>query len=71
MGSRIAVVGAGNVGATVAQYVALHGIGECVLVDVVEGLPQGKALDLSESLKEGGRGFGGKARPLDDRKSRK
>ena len=50
MGPKIAVIGAGNVGATVAQYVALQGTGECVLVDIVEGLPQGKALDMSESL---------------------
>ena len=43
---RVTVVGAGNVGATVAELLLLHGIANVVLVDVVEGLAQGKALDL-------------------------
>jgi len=46
---KVTVAGAGNVGATVAQYVAGKGIADVVLVDVVEGLPQGKALDLYEA----------------------
>jgi len=49
MRSKVTVVGAGNVGATTAQRV--HGLGyaDVVLVDVVEDLPQGKALDMLES----------------------
>lgn len=46
---KITVVGAGNVGATVAQRVAQKQLGDVVLVDIVEGVPQGKALDLMES----------------------
>ena len=46
---KIAVIGAGNVGASVAQYCAEMELGDVVLVDVVEGLPQGKALDLTEA----------------------
>lgn len=45
---KITVVGAGNVGATTAQLLALKELGDIVLVDVVEGMPQGKALDLAE-----------------------
>jgi malate dehydrogenase len=43
---KITVVGAGNVGATVAQYTVERELGDVVLVDVIEGVPQGKALDL-------------------------
>ena len=47
---KITVIGAGNVGATVAQRIADKELcEEVVLVDVVEGIPQGKALDMSES----------------------
>lgn len=46
---KITVVGAGNVGATTAQLLAYKKLGHICLVDVVEGLPQGKALDLMES----------------------
>lgn len=46
---RIACVGAGNVGASVAQYCAEMELGDVILVDVVDGLPQGKALDLTEA----------------------
>ncbi len=46
---KITVVGAGNVGATVAQYAVERELGDVVLVDVVEGLPQGKALDLLQA----------------------
>lgn len=45
----VACIGAGNVGATVAQYCLDMELGDVVLVDVVEGLPQGKALDLTEA----------------------
>jgi malate dehydrogenase len=43
------VVGAGNVGATVAQYAVERELGDVVLVDVIEGIPQGKALDLAQA----------------------
>ncbi len=46
---KISVIGAGNVGATVAQYAADRELGAVVLVDVIEGLPQGKALDLAQA----------------------
>jgi malate dehydrogenase len=45
----VTVVGAGNVGASVAQRVAEASLADVVLVDIVEGLPQGKALDLAEA----------------------
>src|SRR5512134_4051879 len=46
---RITVVGAGNVGATAAQYIVEKELGDVVLVDVIEGIPQGKALDLAQA----------------------
>ena len=49
MRTKISVVGAGNVGATVAQLIAYKELGDVVMVDIVEGLPQGKALDLLEA----------------------
>jgi malate dehydrogenase len=45
---KITVVGAGNVGATAAELIALKELGDVVLIDIVEGLPQGKALDMNE-----------------------
>ncbi len=53
---KITVVGAGNVGATVAHQILMHEIGDVALVDVVEGMPQGKALDLAESTPVEARG---------------
>ena len=47
--SKVTVVGAGNVGATAAQRIFDKGFADVVLVDIVEGLPQGKALDMLES----------------------
>ncbi len=47
--AKVTVVGAGFVGATVAQYVCGQDIADVVVVDVVEGLPQGKGLDLFEA----------------------
>ena len=46
---KITVVGAGNVGATLAQRLAERNYADIVLVDIVEGLPQGKALDMLEA----------------------
>jgi malate dehydrogenase len=46
---KITVVGAGNVGATTAQRLAERDYADVVLVDIVEGMPQGKALDLNQS----------------------
>ncbi len=45
---KIALIGAGNIGGTLAHLAALKGLGDVVLFDVVEGVPQGKALDLSQ-----------------------
>lgn len=47
--AKVTVVGSGNVGATVAQYVAENDLADVVLVDKIEGIPQGKALDLYEA----------------------
>ena len=49
MRPKITVVGAGNVGATAAQYAVEKELGDVVLVDVIEGIPQGKALDLAQA----------------------
>jgi malate dehydrogenase len=46
---KVAVVGAGNVGATTAQRIIETGLADVCLVDIVPGLPQGKALDLQEA----------------------
>ena len=46
---KITVVGAGQVGSTVAQLVAFKNLGDVVIIDIIEGVPQGKALDLQES----------------------
>ena len=45
---KIALIGAGNIGGTLAHLAALRNLGDIVLYDVVEGMPQGKALDLME-----------------------
>ena len=46
---KVTIVGAGNVGATTAQRIFDRGYADVVMVDIVEGLPQGKALDMLES----------------------
>ncbi len=46
---KITVVGAGNVGATAAHLLALKGLGNITLIDIVDGVPQGKALDIQSS----------------------
>ena len=47
--SKVTVIGSGNVGATVAQYVAEKDIADVVLIDIIDGMPQGKSLDLAEA----------------------
>ncbi len=47
--NKITVIGAGNVGATTAHWAAQRHLGDVVLVDIQEGMPQGKALDLAEA----------------------
>jgi malate dehydrogenase len=49
MRNKIALIGAGNIGGTLAHLAALKQLGDVVLYDVVEGMPQGKALDIAES----------------------
>jgi len=46
---KISIIGAGNVGATCAHWAAVKELGDVVLLDVIEGMPQGKALDLAQS----------------------
>ena len=50
MRKKVSIVGAGNVGATAAHWIAAKELADVVLVDVIEGLPQGKALDLLQAL---------------------
>jgi len=47
--NKIALVGAGNIGGTLAHLVGLKELGDVVLFDIIEGVPQGKSLDLAES----------------------
>jgi malate dehydrogenase len=47
--AKITIVGAGNVGATTAHWAVAKELGDVILIDIIEGLPQGKALDLAES----------------------
>lgn len=47
--AKIALVGAGNIGGTLAHLIGLKQLGDVVLFDIAEGMPQGKALDLAES----------------------
>ena len=49
MKKKVSVIGAGNVGASLAQLVAKSGLADIVIQDIVEGVPQGKALDLSQA----------------------
>ncbi len=49
MRMKVSVIGAGNVGATTAQRIAEKELADVVLVDIIEGVPQGKALDLAEA----------------------
>ena len=49
MKSKVAVIGAGNVGASTALYVAERGLADVTLIDIVDGMPQGKALDMQQA----------------------
>ena len=49
MEKKVTVIGAGNVGATAAQRLAEKELCDVVLIDIVEGIPQGKSLDLMEA----------------------
>jgi malate dehydrogenase len=49
LAAKITIVGAGNVGATAAHWAVIKELGDVVLLDIIDGLPQGKALDLAES----------------------
>ena len=46
---KIALIGAGQIGGTLAHLIGLKELGDVVLIDVVDGIPQGKALDLVQS----------------------
>jgi malate dehydrogenase len=50
MRKKVTIVGAGNVGATAAHWIAAKELADVVLIDVVEGVPQGKGLDLLEAM---------------------
>ena len=50
MRKKVTVVGAGNVGATAAHWIASKELADVVLIDIVEGVPQGKALDLLQAM---------------------
>ena len=56
MKHKVAVIGAGNVGASTALYVAERGLADVTLIDILEGMPQGKALDLQQSAPLWGKG---------------
>ena len=47
--NKIALIGAGNIGGTLAHLLGLKELGDISLFDVVKGVPQGKALDIAES----------------------
>jgi malate dehydrogenase len=50
MRKKVSIVGSGNVGATTAHWIASKELADVVLIDIVEGVPQGKALDLLEAM---------------------
>ena len=46
---KIALVGAGQIGGTLAYLIGLKELGDMILIDVAQGIPQGKALDIAEA----------------------
>ena len=49
MRKKIALVGAGNIGGTLAHLIGLKELGDVVLIDIADGMTKGKALDLAQS----------------------
>ena len=49
MRKKVSIIGSGNVGATTALFALHSGIADVVLLDIAEGIPQGKALDIAEA----------------------
>jgi malate/lactate dehydrogenase len=47
--NKIALIGAGQIGGTLAHLIGLKELGDVVMFDVMEGIPQGKALDIAQS----------------------
>src|SRR6201998_2149274 len=50
MRKKVTIIGSGNVGATAAHWIASKELADVVLIDIIEGVPQGKGLDLLESM---------------------
>ena len=50
MRKKVSIIGAGNVGSTAAHWLMAKELADVVMIDVVEGVPQGKALDLQQAL---------------------
>src|SRR5579863_2295498 len=50
MRNKVTIVGSGNVGATTAHWIASKELADVVLIDIIEGVPQGKGLDLLEAM---------------------
>src|ERR1051326_2241160 len=50
MRKKVSIVGSGNVGATAAHWIASKELADVVLIDIIEGVPQGKGLDLLEAM---------------------
>ena len=50
MRKKVSIIGAGNVGSTAAHWLMVKELADVVMIDVVEGVPQGKALDLQQAL---------------------
>ena len=49
MRKKISLIGAGNIGGTLAHLIGIKELADVVLVDIAKGIPQGKALDISQS----------------------
>ena len=50
MRAKVTIVGSGNVGATAAHWIAAKELADVVLIDIIEGVPQGKGLDLLQAM---------------------
>ena len=50
MRKKVTVVGSGNVGATAAHWIAAAELADVTLIDIIEGVPEGKGLDLLEAM---------------------